>query len=58
EKIVKGTLKNIQEKLAAEKEEFMGLIIVGRCLDGARFPRSVLNPPERSSGEKPSKGQP
>ncbi len=58
EKIVKGTLKNIREKIAAQKEEFMGLIIVGRCLDGARFPRSVLNLPERSSGEKPSKGQP
>jgi uroporphyrin-III C-methyltransferase len=58
EKIVKGTLKNIQEKIAAEKEEFMGLIIVGRCLDGARFPMSVLNPPERSSGAKPEKGRP
>ncbi|AEB09090.1 SAM-dependent methyltransferase [Desulfobacca acetoxidans] len=58
EKIVKGTMKNIREKIAAQKEEFMGLIIVGRCLDGARFPRSVLNLPERSSGEKPSKGQP
>ncbi|MFZ5451436.1 MAG: SAM-dependent methyltransferase [Thermodesulfobacteriota bacterium] len=43
EKIVKGNLNNILEKIDPEKEKFMGLIIVGRCLDGPRFPMQELN---------------
>ena len=37
EKVVKGTLDTILDKIAAEKESFMGLIIVGRCLEGKPY---------------------
>lgn len=37
EKVVKGTLDNILAKIAPEKEKWMGMIIVGRCLTGPNF---------------------
>jgi precorrin-4 methylase len=37
EKVVKGTLDNIMGKIAQEKEKWMGMIIVGRCLTGPNF---------------------
>jgi uroporphyrin-III C-methyltransferase len=37
EKVVKGNLDTILNKIAAEKEQFMGLIIVGRCLEGKPY---------------------
>jgi uroporphyrin-III C-methyltransferase len=37
EKVVKGTLDNIMGKIAPEKEKWMGMIIVGRCLTGPNF---------------------
>jgi len=37
EKVVKGTLDTILDKIAGEKEPFMGLIIVGRCLEGKPY---------------------
>ena len=37
EKIVKGNLGNILDQLASEKEKFMGIIIVGQCLEGPTF---------------------
>ena len=41
EKVVKGTLDTIAAKIAGEKESFLGLIIVGRCLEGKPY-RSCL----------------
>jgi len=37
EKVVKGTLDNILDKTAGVKEEWLGLIIVGRCLEGKPY---------------------
>jgi precorrin-4 methylase len=37
EKVVKGTLDTIRDKIAGEKEPWMGLIIVGRCLEGKPY---------------------
>jgi uroporphyrin-III C-methyltransferase len=37
EKVVKGTLDNIMGKIAPEKEKWLGMIIVGRCLTGPNF---------------------
>jgi precorrin-4 methylase len=37
EKVVKGTLDTILSKVAGEKEPWMGLIIVGRCLEGKPY---------------------
>lgn len=37
EKVVKGNLGNILAKLAPEKEKWLGMIIVGRCLEGPAF---------------------
>lgn len=34
EKVVKGILGTIMEKIKAEKENWLGMIIVGRCLEG------------------------
>ena len=34
EKVVKGTLDTILEKIKAEKENWMGMMIIGRCLEG------------------------
>ena len=34
EKVVKGTLETIVAKVKAEKESWLGMIIVGRCLEG------------------------
>ncbi|MFP3867610.1 MAG: SAM-dependent methyltransferase [Desulfobacteraceae bacterium] len=42
EKVVKGNLGNILAKLALEKEKWMGMIIVGQCLEGPAF-----TPPEK-----------
>ncbi|MDD3580168.1 MAG: SAM-dependent methyltransferase [Desulfobacca sp.] len=44
EKMVKGNLGNILGKLASEKEEFMGIIIVGQCLEGPTFTLSEEAP--------------
>jgi precorrin-4 methylase len=37
EKVVKGNLDTILNKITAEKEQFMGMIIVGRCLEGKPY---------------------
>jgi uroporphyrin-III C-methyltransferase len=37
EKVVQGALENILAKLAQEKEQWMGMIIVGRSLEGPAF---------------------
>jgi uroporphyrin-III C-methyltransferase len=37
EKVVKGTLDTILARVAPEKEKWMGMIIVGRCLTGPSF---------------------
>lgn len=37
EKVVKGTLDTILAKIAPEKEKWMGMIIVGRCITGPNF---------------------
>jgi len=37
EKVVKGTLDTIMARIAPEKEKWMGMIIVGRCLTGPNF---------------------
>lgn len=37
ERIVKGTLDDIMARLADEKEKWMGMIVVGRCLTGPPF---------------------
>jgi uroporphyrin-III C-methyltransferase len=37
QKIVRGTLDTIVAKTAPEKEKWMGMIIVGRCLTGPNF---------------------
>lgn len=37
EKVVKGTLDTILNKIAGEKEPWNGLIIVGRCLEGKPY---------------------
>ncbi len=37
EKVVKGTLDNILALIAAEKEKWMGMIIVGRAITGPHF---------------------
>ncbi|HAY21578.1 MAG TPA: tetrapyrrole methylase [Desulfobacterales bacterium] len=37
EKVVKGTLSDIMAKLADEKERWLGMIVVGRCLSGPHF---------------------
>ena len=34
EKVIKGTLDTIVEKVKTEKENWLGMIIVGRCLEG------------------------
>ena len=34
EKVIKGTLETIVAKVKAEKESWLGMIIVGRCLEG------------------------
>jgi precorrin-4 methylase len=43
EKVVKGTLDTILSKVAGEKEPWMGLIIVGRCLEGKPYRSRVEN---------------
>jgi precorrin-4 methylase len=43
EKVVKGTLDTILSKVAGEKEPWMGLIIVGRCLEGTPYRSRVEN---------------
>lgn len=43
EKVVKGTLDNILDKVAGEKEPWMGLIIVGRCLEGKPYRSRIEN---------------
>jgi len=37
EKVVQGTLDNILERIAPEKEKWMGMIIVGRAITGPHF---------------------
>ena len=37
EKVVKGTLDTILDQIAAEKEKWNGLIMVGRCLQGQPY---------------------
>ncbi len=37
EKVVKGTLDNIMAKIALEPEKWLGMIIVGQCLEGSAF---------------------
>jgi uroporphyrin-III C-methyltransferase len=49
EKVVKGTLDNILARIAPEKEKWMGMIIVGRCLEGPAFSLS-----EEIKGSPPS----
>lgn len=41
--IVQGTLKNITEKVQGIKEDFAGLIIVGKCLEGAGYRSKTEN---------------
>ncbi|MFZ5451189.1 MAG: SAM-dependent methyltransferase [Thermodesulfobacteriota bacterium] len=43
EKVVKGTLDTILDQVAQEKEPWMGLIIVGRCLEGKPYRSRVEN---------------
>lgn len=43
EKVVKGTIANILTKIAAEKEQWLGMIIVGRALEGSPY-RSRVEP--------------
>lgn len=43
EKVVKGTIANILSKIAAEKEQWLGMIIVGRALEGSPY-RSRVEP--------------
>ncbi|MBW1918387.1 MAG: tetrapyrrole methylase [Deltaproteobacteria bacterium] len=43
EKVVKGTLDTIVDKVAGEKEKWNGLIIVGRCLEGQPYRGRVEN---------------
>lgn len=37
EKVVKGTLADILERIAGEEESWLGMIIVGRCLEGQPY---------------------
>ncbi|MBW1952921.1 MAG: tetrapyrrole methylase [Deltaproteobacteria bacterium] len=37
EKVIKGNLGNILGKVAPEKEDWLGMIIVGHCLEGPAF---------------------
>jgi precorrin-4 methylase len=37
ERVVKGTLDTILSKVAGDKENWMGMIVVGRCLEGAPY---------------------
>ncbi|MFZ5450615.1 MAG: SAM-dependent methyltransferase [Thermodesulfobacteriota bacterium] len=57
EKIIKGNLNNILEKIAPEKEKFMGLIIVGRSLEGSRFTMPDFNEPAVPDRPKPAKNR-
>jgi uroporphyrin-III C-methyltransferase len=41
--IVQGTLKTILEKVRDIKEDFAGLIIVGKCLEGAGYRNKTEN---------------
>jgi precorrin-4 methylase len=41
--IVQGTLKNIVEKVRDITEDFAGLIIVGKCLEGAGYRNKTEN---------------
>ncbi|MDI6854053.1 MAG: SAM-dependent methyltransferase [Deltaproteobacteria bacterium] len=43
EKVVKGTLDNIMAKIAPEPEKWLGMIIVGQCLEGSAFTLSEGN---------------
>jgi precorrin-4 methylase len=43
EKVVKGTLANILEKISQEKEKWLAMIIVGRCLEGKPYRARVEN---------------
>ncbi len=43
EKVVKGTLTDILSKIAPEKEQWLGMIIVGRALEGSPY-RSRVEP--------------
>jgi precorrin-4 methylase len=43
EKVVKGTIADILSKIAAEKEQWLGMIIVGRALEGKPY-RSRVEP--------------
>jgi uroporphyrin-III C-methyltransferase len=62
EKVVKGTLDTILDKVAGEKEPWMGLIIVGRCLEGKPYRTRIENlvgyqdlKKVKKSGNPPSK---
>lgn len=37
EKVVKGTLEDILKKVEKEKERWMGMVIVGKCLEGKPY---------------------
>jgi precorrin-4 methylase len=41
--IVRGKLKDIAEKVRAIKENFAGLIILGRCLEGSGYRSKTEN---------------
>ncbi len=51
EKVVKATLDNILARIAPEKEKWMCMIIVGRCLEGPAFALSEENQQSTSSQE-------
>jgi precorrin-4 methylase len=41
ERIVRGTLADLEERLAEDKERFMGLLFVGRFLDGKPYEQAI-----------------
>lgn len=43
EKVIKGTLDTILAQLAEEQEKWMGMIVVGRCLEGKPYRGRVEN---------------
>ena len=41
ERIVRGTLADLEERLAEDKERFMGLVFVGRFLEGKPYEQAI-----------------
>lgn len=46
ERVQRGTIGNMGEKLAQEKERFMGLLLIGRFLDGRPYESAMIRAQE------------